>query len=63
MQQRRDCLTFRFAVVHNIGVSCISLPLIYAASIVIHLLDLDFHLLIIVRNDCLMLLPIGLITI
>ena len=65
MQQGCDRSTVRFTIIHNIGVSRISLPLIYAlliACIVVHLLDLDLHLLVVV-HDCHMLLPIGLIPI
>ena len=66
MQQGRDRSTVRFTIIHNIGVSRISLPLIYAlliACIVVHLLNLDLNLLIVVVHDCHMLLPVGLIPI
>ena len=65
MQQGRDRSTVRFTIIHNIGVSRISLPLIYAlliGCIVIHLLYLNIHLLVVVHN-CQVLLPVGFIPI
>ena len=65
-QQGRDRSTVRFTIIHNIGVSRISLPLIYTAlligCIVIHLLNLNIHLLVVVHN-CQVLLPVGFIPI
>ena len=65
MQQGRDRSTVSFTIIHNIGVSRISLPLIYAlliGCIVIHLLYLNIHLLVVVHN-CQVLLPVGFIPI